>query len=139
MTTCAKAEWIIAMNEEIKALRTIGKWEFVPHHLQTNLVRSKWTKYHFDGTIDRHKACLVAQGFSRLPCFDFSHTFSLVAKAAKVRMASSSIRRSRSPKLLSWPRGQKYQNGIFLGQTKYANNIRVNLLDSKLIATPLVS
>lgn len=47
------------------------------------------TKYHIGGTIDRHKACLVAQGFTQMSGFYFSHTFSLVVKAKIVRTVLS--------------------------------------------------
>nr|GFA76158.1 hypothetical protein [Tanacetum cinerariifolium] len=62
-------------------------WTLVPCPRNANVVGSKWvfrTKYHADGTIDRHKARLVAQGFTQIPGFDFSHTFSPVVKATTV-------------------------------------------------------
>lgn len=84
--------WCHAMSEEIQALHHNHTWTLVPRPPNTNVVGSKWVfriKYHADGTIDRHKARLVAQGFTQLPGFDFSHTFSLVVKATTVRIVLS--------------------------------------------------
>ncbi|GKE50333.1 retrovirus-related pol polyprotein from transposon TNT 1-94, partial [Tanacetum coccineum] len=39
--------------------------------------------------IERHKARLVAQGFSQIPSLDYSHTFSPVVKATTVRVVLS--------------------------------------------------
>lgn len=41
------------------------------------------------GKIDRYKARLVAQGFTQISGFDFSHTFRPVVKATTVRIVLS--------------------------------------------------
>lgn len=59
----------------------------VPRPMNHPVVGSKWiyrTKFHTDGTIERHKARLVAQGFSQTPGLDYTHTFSQVIKASMV-------------------------------------------------------
>ena len=81
-------KWRDAMRVEMDALLHNQTWTLVPHPAHSNIVGCRWlfrTKYHADGTVDRHKARLVAQGFSQVPGLDFSHTFSPVVKAATVR------------------------------------------------------
>lgn len=77
------------MQEEIDALRANTTWDLVPWPPDTNIIGSKWvfhTKYHSDGSIERHNARLVAQGFTQIPGTDFGHTFSPVVKASPVRV-----------------------------------------------------
>jgi hypothetical protein len=57
-----------------------------------NLVSCKWifkTKHHPHGSIDKHKACLVARGFSQQHGIDYGDTFSPVVKSATVRLVLS--------------------------------------------------
>ncbi|KAJ0580833.1 putative RNA-directed DNA polymerase [Helianthus annuus] len=85
-------EWVMAMRKEIGALHQNKTWTFVPRPANTNIVGSKWifrTKYLLDGTIERHKARLVAQGFTQVPGLDYSQTFSSVVKAATIRIVLS--------------------------------------------------
>lgn len=48
---------------------------------------SKWvfhTKYLFDGSIDRLKACLVIKGYTQLPGLDYKDTLSPMVKVSTV-------------------------------------------------------
>ena len=53
------------------------------------LVGNKWifrVKQNSDGTINRYKARLVAKGFLQTKGVDYQETFSLVVKAATIRI-----------------------------------------------------
>lgn len=87
-TTFKYPHWVKPMHDEMTMLRTNETWDLVPRPPNTNIVGSKWvyrTKFLADGLVDRYKVRLVAQGFSQLPGFDFTHTFSPVIKASTVR------------------------------------------------------
>ena len=66
--------WLLAMQEELAALHSQNTWSLVSLLADKNLVGCKWIfklKQHADGTIARHKARLVAQGFSQEPGLDY--------------------------------------------------------------------
>lgn len=69
------------MQEEYNALKRNHAWTLVAPTPSMNIVGSKWIfkiKYNSDGTVQRHKARLVSQGFHQTPGVDFHETFSLV-------------------------------------------------------------
>ena len=81
--------WLSAMEDEISALNSQHTWSLVELPPRKNLVGCKWIfklKKHADGTIARHKARLVAQGFSQEPGLDYGETFSPVVKPTTVRL-----------------------------------------------------
>ena len=71
------------MSDEILSLHQNKTWTLVPRPKGLNLVGSKWvfrTKFHSNGYLDCHKARLVVKGFTQVPGFEFSHTFSPMIK-----------------------------------------------------------
>lgn len=99
------------MKEEMNALRSNNTWDLVPRPHCSNIVGSKWvyhTKFNSDGTIQRLKARLVAQGFSQISGLDYTRTFSPVVKAATIRIVLSlSV-------MHKWPLHQLDVNNAFL-------------------------
>ena len=85
-------EWKAAMDHEVEALVSRGTWTLVPRPADANIVTCKWVfiiKYHPDGTIARHKARLVARGFTQAYDIDYTETFSPVVRLNSVRVLLS--------------------------------------------------
>ena len=80
--------WKIAAKEEYSSLQKHNTWELVDLPNGANLVGCKWvfkTKRKADGTVDRFKARLVAQGYSQEEGIDFDEVFAPVAKYKSIR------------------------------------------------------
>jgi hypothetical protein len=80
------------MNEEYRSLMENDTWDLVPLPKGRKLVRCKWvyrTKYASDGSVERHKAQLVAKGFSQVEGIDYNETFSPVAKMNSICLVLS--------------------------------------------------
>ena len=83
------SKWIKAMEEEIAALEQNQTWELAPKPKDVKSISCKWVykiKRRTDGSIERHKARLVARGFSQQYGLDYDETFSPVAKFTTVRV-----------------------------------------------------
>jgi hypothetical protein len=71
------------MNEEYHSLMENDTRDLVPILKGTKLVICKWfyrTKYASYGSVEIHKAQLVAKGFSQVEGIGYNETFSPVAK-----------------------------------------------------------
>lgn len=80
--------WVTAMNQELDALELNKTWEVTSLPPGKVAIGCKWifkTKYHPDGTIDKHKARLVILGCHQQYGINYAETFAPVAKLTTVR------------------------------------------------------
>ena len=79
--------WHEALEQEYKALLEHGVWELCELPPGRKPVGSRWVyciKTNSDGSVERYKARLIAQGFSQKPYLDYTETFAPVAKFASL-------------------------------------------------------
>jgi hypothetical protein len=79
--------WRATMAFEFNVLLQNGTWTLVPKKPHMNLVGYTWIyklKRKSDGSIDRHKACLVAKWFHQQPKIDYGDTFNPAVKPTTV-------------------------------------------------------
>jgi len=75
-------EWVDAMRAEIDSLHNNGVWDLVPLPEGRKAVGSKWVykvKRDADGSVERFKARLVAQGYSQREGLDYDETVEVVS------------------------------------------------------------
>ena len=80
------------MDSEHQALLQNKTWHPLPPPEGKNIIGCKWVykiKRKADGTIDRYKARLVAKGYKPRYGIDYEDPFSLVVKAATIRLILS--------------------------------------------------
>ena len=88
-TTCSEiSKWIQAMEIEMKSLKENDVWELMELPKGKKTVGSKWVykvKTGADGSVERYKARLVAQGFTQKYGTDYDETFCPVVRMESLR------------------------------------------------------
>jgi hypothetical protein len=88
-TTMADPLWQQAMNNEFQALLKNKTWHLVPPRVGLNIIDCKWVfklKHNLDGSIDHHKARIIAKGFKQQYGVDYDDTFSHVVKPTTIHV-----------------------------------------------------
>lgn len=84
--------WKNAIDDEMKSLEENHTWHLVQKSAlprDKKCVNSRWVlkvKYNADGSIERYKARLVAQGFTQRSGIDYNETFAPVVKFNSIRL-----------------------------------------------------
>lgn len=85
-------EWKAAIESEYASLINNGTWTLCDLPEGRKTISSKWVfklKYKANGDVDKHKARLVARGFTQKLGFDYNETYSPVAKLTTLRILVS--------------------------------------------------
>ncbi|XP_020519139.1 uncharacterized protein LOC110006726 [Amborella trichopoda] len=106
------------MNEEIVTLEANHTWDLVTLPSEKHVIGSKWVykvNLQADGTLDRHKTQLVAQGYAQEYIIDYDETFAPVAKMTTIHtfIALASIHNQSAIKIAA--------NPVFHEGTKHIN------------------
>lgn len=85
-------EWWTAMMDELKSIIKNDTWDLIERPNDCTIIGSRMVlrnKTNSDGSIQRRKARLVAQGFSQRPGIHFNETFAPVARSGSIRLMAS--------------------------------------------------
>jgi hypothetical protein len=80
--------WSQAMDEEIECIENNQTWKLVYVPEDKDVISVKWiykTKQHAEGNVQKHKARIVARGFTQQHGIDFNETFAPVVHMHTVR------------------------------------------------------
>ena len=82
------ARWVEVMEREMQSLHRNKVWALVEPPPNCKVIGSKWVfkrNVNANGEVERHKARLVAQGFSQKYGLDYEETFSPVVRFESIR------------------------------------------------------
>ena len=82
-------KWKEAMISEYDSILKNDTWELVERPEKKKVIGTKWVwkvKYKADGSLEKFKARLVAQGYSQIEGFDVQETFAPTARMTTIRM-----------------------------------------------------
>lgn len=80
--------WVDAIWNELQALHDNNTWTITSLWPNHKAIGCKWVfkiKYNSDGTVDKHKAHLVAKCFNQKEGIDYTETFAPVSKMTTLR------------------------------------------------------
>jgi hypothetical protein len=83
------ASWRLAMDNEIKSIEKNKTWMLVTLPVEVKKIGVKWiykTKYNEHGEFEKHKACLVAKGYTQKHGINYTEVYAPVARMETVRM-----------------------------------------------------
>lgn len=104
-------KWKATIDKELKALNTNQTWKIVELPPRKSIVRSKWVltkKYNLDGSLNKYKARLVAEGFTQTYGIEYQETFAPVVKFNTINVLLSLAAN------LDWPLFQLDVKNAFL-------------------------
>jgi hypothetical protein len=82
------SEWLATCEEEMQTWKDLEVYNIVPRPKGRKVIGSKWVfrvKRGPDGSIQKHKARIIAQGFTQVEGIDFDQTFAPVAKFSSLQ------------------------------------------------------
>ena len=83
MASLDATEWLATCKEEMHTWKNLDVYNIVSRLKGHKIVGSKWVfrvKHGADGSIQKHKACIVTQGFTQVKGINLDQTFAPVAK-----------------------------------------------------------
>ena len=81
------AEWEVACQDEMCSFENMEVYRILPWQCGKNIVGSKWVfciKWGPDGTIQKYKVHIIAQGFTQIEGIDYDETFAPITKFASL-------------------------------------------------------
>lgn len=85
----ADPNWKAAMQAEYDSIMKNCTWELVDRPPKRKVIGTKWIwkiKYKADGTLEKYKARLVAQGYSQVEGIDYNESFAPTARMTTIRI-----------------------------------------------------